>query len=102
MESAQFDNAPKKSHKTLYVAIAIIAVIAIAVGVATYMLLGGVSKENGSVQGSPTASPTPVASNEEVDQELQVLDAAISVASSDQETAKEAIKDGATPTKLGE
>ncbi len=102
METAQFENAPKKSHKTLYVAIAVIAIIAIAVAVTTYMLLGGVSKESKSVQVSPSPSPTAVASNEEVDQELQVLDATISVASSDQSAAKEAIKDGATPTRLGE
>ena len=91
---------PKKSRRLLWIAIAVVIVIVVVGGIVAAFMIG---KPTEKVTSSPSPSPeAKVATKEEVQQNLQVLDESLKQADQDQATAKSAIQDAKQQVKLSE
>lgn len=89
----------KRSKKPLIVAAAVVIVL-VVVAIAVYIAVG-TPKEETAVGSDTTTKQQPVATNDEVQQNLKDLDATIKEATADQADAKASLKDGTNQIKVG-
>ena len=93
----------KPSRRLIWIGIAVFVVIAI-IAIVTTVVLMNASQEESMTSSTATTEPAveTVATKEEVEENLDVLDQRITQAAEDQATAKAALKDGTNQVKIGD